>query len=370
VTLYVRPRESIIGIRRVLPGLPVLVALLASTGTALWPAGEWSFAVSGDSRNCGDVVMPAIAAGVKEKGASFYWHLGDFRKISDFDEDIQHQPEHLRQPLSISGYDRTVWDDFLQSQVAPFAPVPVYLGIGNHDTTPPKTRELFLIQFADWLDKPELREQRLRDDPNAHKLTTYYHWLKDGIDFINLDNATDSEFDKEQLAWVEKVLQSDSANSEIPTIVVGMHEALPDSISEGHSMAESANGVASGRKVYADLLKAQNGAHKHVYVLASHSHYFMDGIFNTAYLRANGGVLPGWIIGTAGAVRYALPPDWKDARAAETNVYGFLVGTVKAGGEIQFHYQKVDESSVPRSVVDKYTPEFVHWCFAENSSAR
>ena len=29
------------------------------------PAGApWRFAVSGDSRNCGDVVMPAIAAGV------------------------------------------------------------------------------------------------------------------------------------------------------------------------------------------------------------------------------------------------------------------------------------------------------------------
>src|ERR1700747_1332848 len=27
--------------------------------------GEWSFAVSGDSRNCGDFVMPAIAAKVK-----------------------------------------------------------------------------------------------------------------------------------------------------------------------------------------------------------------------------------------------------------------------------------------------------------------
>ena len=35
------------------------------------PAQEhaWKFAVSGDSRNCGDVVMPAIAAGVKQSGA-------------------------------------------------------------------------------------------------------------------------------------------------------------------------------------------------------------------------------------------------------------------------------------------------------------
>src|SRR5579862_3364204 len=64
--------------------------------------GIWYFAVSGDSRNCGDVVMPAIAAGVIQSGASFYWHLGDFRAIYEFDEDMQHQPEHLAKPMDIA----------------------------------------------------------------------------------------------------------------------------------------------------------------------------------------------------------------------------------------------------------------------------
>src|SRR5260370_23484900 len=32
-------------------------------------SGVWNFAVSGDSRNCGDVVMPAIAAGAKKNDA-------------------------------------------------------------------------------------------------------------------------------------------------------------------------------------------------------------------------------------------------------------------------------------------------------------
>ncbi len=354
-------------------GLVLFVILIGSaamfTSHAAQSAGGWSFAVSGDSRNCGDVVMPAIAAGVKQKNASFYWHLGDFRKIADFDEDMQHQPEHLAQPMAISGYYASVWNDFLQNEIAPFAPVEVYLGIGNHDTSPPKTREQFIIQFADWLDKPQLREQRLRDDPQAYRLKTYYHWIKDGIDFINLDNATQSEFDKEQIAWVERVLQADAANSQIQTIVAGMHEALPDSISEGHSMAETDAGVGSGRRVYKDLLNAQNEGHKRVYVLASHSHFYMDGIFNTAYWHANGGVLPGWIVGTAGAVRYPLPADSKDARAAQTNVYGFLIATVKAGGEIAFTFDKLDEGNVPSSVVSRYTPEFVHWCFTENSNA-
>ena len=44
-------------------------------------APSWSFAVSGDSRNCGDVVMPAIAADALKHNAAFYWHLGDLRAI-------------------------------------------------------------------------------------------------------------------------------------------------------------------------------------------------------------------------------------------------------------------------------------------------
>ena len=367
--------------RRVVFLLAILLPLCVVGGSLAFPSGvvgrdvtrpaatDWTFAVSGDSRDCGDVVMPAIAAHVKEKGASFYWHLGDFRKIYDFDEDMQHQPEHVAHPMNISSYEDSAWTDFIQNQIVLFDPVPVYLGTGNHDMIPPKTREQYILEFADWLDAPELRAQRLKDDPAAHKLRTYYHWIKDGIDFIALDNATLDQFDPEQMAWFEKVFQSDYANAQIETVVVGMHEALPDSISEGHSMAQSPVGIASGRRVYADLLKLQNEAHKRVYVLASHSHYFMDGIFNTAYWRANGGVLPGWIIGTAGAVRYPLPPEAKDARAAQTKVYGFLLATVKSGGEIEFTFQQLNEADISSSVVERYTPQFVHWCFAENSSA-
>jgi len=135
-------------------------------------------------------------------------------------------------------------------------------------------------------------------------------------------------------------------------------------------MNESPAGTESGRHVYADLLEVQNEAHKHVYVLASHSHYFMDGVFNTEYWRTNGGVLPGWIVGTAGAVRYPLPKGSGAARAARTNVYGFLLGSVKPKGEIVFTFQPVNERDVPSAVVERYTPPFVHWCFAENSNAR
>src|ERR1700722_16583947 len=89
-------------------------------------AGSWKFAVSGDSRNCGDVVMPAIAAGVKKNGAAFYWHLGDLRKISDIDEDIQHQPQYLSRPLNRAAYEEMAWNDFVENQTVPFGNIPFY----------------------------------------------------------------------------------------------------------------------------------------------------------------------------------------------------------------------------------------------------
>ncbi|MGH9865402.1 MAG: hypothetical protein ACRD4H_08335, partial [Candidatus Acidiferrales bacterium] len=220
-----------------------------------------------------------------------------------------------------------------------------------------------------WLDQPVLREQRLRDNPNDHKLRTYYHWTEHGVDFINLDNATADQFDRAQMAWFKGVLKRDEASPEILTIVAGMHEALPESISSGHSMNESAPGIESGRRVYADLLAAQNDAHKHVYVLASHSHFYMANIYNTDYWRTHGGVLPGWIVGTGGAERYALPPNYKDADAAETNVYGYLLGTVRPNGEIDFAFEKLEKSDIPGPVVNRFTSQFVDWCFDKNSRA-
>jgi hypothetical protein len=45
----------------------VIVALAIAPASSMGQANQstWSFAVSGDSRNCGDFVMPAIAAKVK-----------------------------------------------------------------------------------------------------------------------------------------------------------------------------------------------------------------------------------------------------------------------------------------------------------------
>jgi hypothetical protein len=335
----------------------------------------WRFAVSGDSRNCGDVVMPAIAQGVHADRALFYWHLGDVRDTYDFDEDIVKATTRSEDNLTISNYVGDVtgtkigeWEDVKQNQVAHFGAVPFFLGIGNHETIFPQSRERFTQYFAEFLDRPELKNQRLKDlglhrnqDPGPR---TYYHWNLNNVDFIYLDNASKEQFSPEQVKWFEDVLSEDD-RPEITTIVVAMHAALPNSIAKGHSMNQWPDGERSGAQIYRDLLKRKN-AGKKVYVLASHSHFFMDGIFNTKYWKSHGGVLDGWIVGTAGAVRYRLPGDADRANAARTDVYGYLLGTVNNDGSIDFNFHQISEKDVPASVSDRYPPDFVRWCFVEN----
>jgi hypothetical protein len=334
------------------------------TGTSDRP---WNFAVSGDSRNCGDVVMPAIAAGAGKRQAAFYWHLGDLRAIYAADEDYQHDPEHRGQTVAKDDYLKDAWDDFLQHQIAAFGSMPVFIGIGNHETTAPKTREQFAEKFARWLDAPVLRQQRLADNPQDAGPRTYFHWIQGGVDFIYLDNATNDQFAPEQVTWFEGVLQRAAAKPEVRAVVVGMHAALPDSLASGHSMNDWQVGTDSGRHVYVSLLSFKNETHKHVYVLASHSHFFMSGIFHSGYWRANGGELPGWIVGTGGAMRYALPPQAPHAKEARTKVYGYLLATVHGDGAIDFKFKEVKQSDVPAAVMQRYTPEFVGFCFEKNT---
>ena len=140
--------------------------LPAATSISAADEKSWTFAVSGDSRNCGDVVMPVIAAGAVRSGAAFYWHLGDFRKIFGVDEDIAHQPERRGGPLTLPEYEALAWDDFISSQLDAFGGMPVYLARGNHDTARGRTDAQYLSKFGRWLDQPKLRAQRLLDDPN------------------------------------------------------------------------------------------------------------------------------------------------------------------------------------------------------------
>jgi hypothetical protein len=108
----------------------VFLSLLAAAQTDSG-AGAWRFAVSGDSRNCGDVIMPAIAAGVIRDQGSFYWHLGDLRAIFEVDQDMQRAAEVRKSPYNIVSYEGAAWDDFIQNQIAPFKQVPFFLGTTN-----------------------------------------------------------------------------------------------------------------------------------------------------------------------------------------------------------------------------------------------
>jgi hypothetical protein len=353
--------------------LAVLTALLASTALTQAPrhqqnTSDWKFVVSGDSRNCGDVVMPSIASGAIKNKAVFYWHLGDLRAIYGIDEDYQNSPEHRGKTIQKDEYLKDAWDDFIQNQIGPFGSMPVFVGIGNHETTPPKTREQFADRFAQWLDSDPLKKQRLADNPNAATPTTYFHWIQDGVDFIYLDNATLEQFAPEQVSWFEGVVGRASSNPEVRAVVVGMHDALPDSVAIGHSMSDWSTGIESGRRIYTDLVNFKKKTHKNVYVLASHSHFYMSGIFNSEYWVANGGELPGWIVGTAGAVRYALPPGAPRAKEARTKVYGYLLGTVHQDGKIDFKFEEIKKSDTPSAISQRYTPQFVDFCFDKNTA--
>jgi hypothetical protein len=123
--------------------------------------------------------------------------------------------------------------------------------------------------------------------------------------------------------------------------------------------------VASGREVY-NLLWNLRQSGKQVYVLASHSHFVMDDVYNTPYWKDK--VLPGWIVGTAGAVRYRLPTGVPTATIARTDVYGYLLATVMSDGSIQFEFKEISPEELRLANAGKTPEALVGWCVAENKN--
>ncbi|MCU1244774.1 MAG: hypothetical protein JWN02_684, partial [Acidobacteria bacterium] len=118
----------------------VLMLALPATAAQRKPAAvskSWHFAVAGDSRNCGDVVMPILARGIKADNARFYWHLGDFRAIYKMDEDMVQAAKMQGKTLTKDDYFKEAWPDNIEHQLLPFKPLPVYSAIGNHETYAP-----------------------------------------------------------------------------------------------------------------------------------------------------------------------------------------------------------------------------------------
>jgi hypothetical protein len=328
----------------------------------------WSFILDGDSRNCGDLIMPVIAKRAIKKDARFYWHLGDLRAMYEVDED--YAGLHRKDPaaLTLDAYVKAAWDDFKQNQIKPFGKVPFLLGIGNHELIG-RTRQQFVEAFHDQLNIDLIRKQREADDPNDHTVRTYFHWVVDGVDFIYLDNADDVFADAE-LAWVTKLIAADQANPQIRALMVGMHAALPDSYSADHSMNQGSDQGMSGRIVYKQLLELRAQTSKPVYVVASHSHYFLSDIYNTGKWQLNGGVLPGWIVGTGGAQFYSVPPGVKGFTKYAEGQYGYVLVTVNSAktsrDPIQLKFTQIKEAEIGPEIVNKFGADALHFCFSGN----
>jgi hypothetical protein len=185
-------------------------------------------------------------------------------------------------------------------------------------------------------------------------------------DFLSLDNASNS-FDAEQMKWIRARLAADRKSSDITTVVAGMHEALPGSKGLSHSMCDSGAGIETGREVYNLLWDLQQSG-KRVYVLASHSHFIMDDVYRTSYWGDR--VLPGWIVGTAGAVRYRLPEGVPSGTIARTDVYGYLLGTVMSDGAIQFEFKQISLDDLRRANAGRYPDALVGWCYSKNADQK
>ena len=328
--------------------------------------GDWTFAVSGDSRNCGDFVMPVIASRVKAEGDAFYWHLGDFRWMSKPDEDLSAMlgPKNA---LGVDEYRQIAWDDFLTHQLAAFGDFPVFLGRGNHEAVAPMTRDRYIAKFSGYLNRPEIVAQNRADGASASPLSSpWYHFIRDGVDFITLDNATHDEFSDAQLTWLRGVLDRDLApGSGVRTIIAGMHEALPHSTSSNHAMDDNGgHGTESGDKAYRWFAAAQT-AGKHVYLLASHSHFYSPSAYDSIEWRKEGLVVPGLIIGSAGAHRYLLPPT--AAPGSKTHIYGYVQATVHTNGTTDFALKEISETDIVQHKWPGAPDNAIHECYTGNS---
>ena len=117
------------------------------------------------------------------------------------------------------------------------------------------------------------------------------------------------------------------------------------------------------------MVASTTASTSNLYVLASHSHFLFEDVYNDACHPQPEDVLPGWIVGTAGAVRYRLPGDLAAAKLARTDVYGYLLGTVQPNGEIHFVFKEATRDRLPASVLERYGSQQVQACFDENKSS-
>ena len=131
-------------------------------------AATWTFAVSGDSRNCGDVVMPAIAADATSTTSLSTGTLETCVRSPRPDQDFLQESESRRTSLPISPTMSTT--PGTTSSKTRSNPGAMCLSFSASATTKPHVRKperRLWLRFTIILDRPEMQEQRLKDDPKA-----------------------------------------------------------------------------------------------------------------------------------------------------------------------------------------------------------
>lgn len=260
----------------------------------------------------------------------------------------------------MNDYLNMAWEDFIQNQIQPFGRTQFFIGIGNHELGSNRTREEFRYIFQKWLTQEPIHGQRMKDAAkglHSSEGETHFHFVHRGVDFIILDNADTSSFSAAQIVWLSKVLAEDRKDDSVKTLVVGMHAALPFSKSRGHAMDATCQGLCSGQQVYDMLVRAQNlggpaEKQKHVYILASHFHTFQENVYDTP--EHQGQVLPGWIVGTAGAEQYS-----------DTIRYGYLQLEVREDGTLHPVFKGVTADSPPLGT-GAGSEALTRYCFEQN----
>jgi hypothetical protein len=76
--------------------------------------------------------------------------------------------------------------------------------------------------------------------------------------------------------------------------------------------------------------------------------------------------VPGWIVGTAGAVRYRLPAATGSNRKAMTDVYGYLIGSVASDGSVSFSFQQLKLEDLIHANQGRLPEPLVAWCYNQN----
>lgn len=91
-------------------------------------------------------------------------------------------------------------------------------------------------------DRPRARDIRLglRELQQTTQITTLAFEIGSRQSLIRYSSFSEKlSFNDDQLKWFEDRLASDANSADVKTVVVGMHAALPDSISRDHRMNES-----------------------------------------------------------------------------------------------------------------------------------